>query len=564
MIKMAGRKKIILPPPILLLLGDRNQAINEFLGADKRFLTMAKSIWNNDIVELPLATTYRLTKPMAAFINEVVLGDNRLVAVKEGVPVVYIRSEFFKMEYPVSVEIFKLLRSGVKPKDIFVLAMSVKNKFIRNLENRLVANHIDVFVTNDTEEKISESVLEGKLIITTVNQSKGRERPYVFVWGFDSSYYSVATDVTYRDRCTSALYVAITRASKKLYVCDGDVRLPFLKKSIDQMSKTSYVQVIGNDTSEKPYKEKLKTSIHDTSPTQLIAHLPTVLTHELTTLVKSIIKLVKPVDEDNVVDIPVITSTPSSTSEIVSDLIGVAIPAMYEQKTTLNNTIELYVRGLSLRSASPASKILLKHVESLPPKCTTVADFLYLANIYSASTEQLMSRLEKLKVYNWLKQETVDECFNNLEIINVIDLPSVDSSVDSPSLLSLNKYEYGLNINKDQINAFIYEKFGLSIGIINFSAVIDVLGLHDVYELKCVQDINLGHKLQLIIYSWLWNFGMKEVYGNRNFKLLNIRTGEMWQINYNHDIASEIVYKLLDNKYSIRTMIDDLSFLRLI
>jgi superfamily I DNA/RNA helicase len=81
----------------LFILGDYKQGLYEFLGSDIRFLTMAKEIWKDCIYlscpifeKCDLKTSYRITQQMADFINISMLGEKRLLAVKEGIPVCYI------------------------------------------------------------------------------------------------------------------------------------------------------------------------------------------------------------------------------------------------------------------------------------------------------------------------------------------------------------------------------------------------------------------------------------------------------------------------------------------
>ena len=92
-------------PKTILVLGDHQQCLYQFKGADPRFLTMAPSLWvhhpcfkHTNMVSCILQTSYRITAPMARFVNEVMLGDNRMVAPKFGEPVVYIRNNRYNIE----------------------------------------------------------------------------------------------------------------------------------------------------------------------------------------------------------------------------------------------------------------------------------------------------------------------------------------------------------------------------------------------------------------------------------------------------------------------------------
>ena len=72
-------------PIQLLVLGDFMQGLYEFKGADTRFLTCANNIWNEfellssrTFHNCSLKMSYRITQPMADFVNKVMLGEERL------------------------------------------------------------------------------------------------------------------------------------------------------------------------------------------------------------------------------------------------------------------------------------------------------------------------------------------------------------------------------------------------------------------------------------------------------------------------------------------------------
>lgn len=130
----------------LLVLGDYMQGLYEFKGSDARFLTLAKEIWINSGVLLTdnfklctMKTSYRITNQMCKFINNVMIGAERMKADKEDMRVQYIRNSRYNTEKIVYFEIAKLLKEGVHPNEIFVLGGSVKGERsnIRRLEKHV-------------------------------------------------------------------------------------------------------------------------------------------------------------------------------------------------------------------------------------------------------------------------------------------------------------------------------------------------------------------------------------------------------------------------------------------
>ena len=210
----------------LLILGDYMQGLYEFKGADIRFLTKSQEVWKNfkylenkEFVSCNLKTSYRVTNQMADFVNNDMLGDKRLIACREGVPVVYIRRPKNMIENIVVYTIRKLLNEGESPSDIFILGNSVKgaNSHIRNMENVLTEAGIPCHVPMMESDIMDERVIEGKVVFSTFHTVKGRQRKYVFVVGFDQGYFYNARNLD-KMICPNTLYVACTRATHCLYL----------------------------------------------------------------------------------------------------------------------------------------------------------------------------------------------------------------------------------------------------------------------------------------------------------------------------------------------------------
>jgi superfamily I DNA/RNA helicase len=169
----------------LLILGDFMQGLYEFKGSDVRYLTLADKIWNNfpllktnEFVSCSLKMSYRITNPMADFVNKVMLGEKRLLSCKEGSAVVYIRNSGEPLYMMIYHMIMGLLKEGNKPEDIFFLGPSMKNS-IKKLENVLVERNIPCYVPMFDKEKIDDRVIDGKIVFSTFHSVKGRQRKFV-------------------------------------------------------------------------------------------------------------------------------------------------------------------------------------------------------------------------------------------------------------------------------------------------------------------------------------------------------------------------------------------------
>lgn len=166
----------------LCILGDKNQSIYEFMGADNRYLTMADKIFNQNKknwTKLKLSTSYKMTKQMAKFMNKYILNEKRIISTKEGK-----KPEYWIMN---PYDIRNIIRNiiyvdKIKPEEIFILAPSVKGKRtlketpLTRLENYLVSLNINIYIPSSDDEKISEDITKNKLVFSSFHQSKGLER----------------------------------------------------------------------------------------------------------------------------------------------------------------------------------------------------------------------------------------------------------------------------------------------------------------------------------------------------------------------------------------------------
>jgi hypothetical protein len=108
-------------------------------------------------------------------------------------------------------------------------------------------------------------------------------------------------------------------------------------------------------------------------------------------------------------------------------------------------------------------------------------------------------------------------------------------------------YEHKLNIST----------VSKSHGRINIEGRIDICDDETVWEVKCVENLTFDHELQLVVYAWMW----KQVYGSiRKFKLINVRSGEIRELNCDSIDLDGILQVLFDNKYVTKKRMTDSHF----
>jgi beta-aspartyl-peptidase (threonine type) len=69
--------------------------------------------------------SYRITQPMADFVNKAMLGEELMLACRDGEPVTYIKNSRYNIEKVVIYQIGQLLENGVKGTDVVVEVIKI-------------------------------------------------------------------------------------------------------------------------------------------------------------------------------------------------------------------------------------------------------------------------------------------------------------------------------------------------------------------------------------------------------------------------------------------------------
>ena len=576
----------------ILILGDKYQGLYEFKGADTRFLTLGHQIWASSspypFKQMNLTTSYRVTRQIADFVNKVMLGPEHMVdgcsaiverihAIKDGPKVSYIRrSNCFQVYRSIGARIVNMILSGyAKPSDIFVLAASVKQKYFKLIENMLVENNIPCYVPMNDVNTIHSDVIKNKVIFSSFHQSKGRERKVVIIYGFDRTYfdyYNRGADMTV---CPSTLYVAATRATEKLIVVEAADPLPFLKYTHHELRDSSFVDFEGEPLNFidgfTPVNENEETAIpcHKTSPTELIRFLNENVVITIADLMEDYLFTSSYTDGETNGDdsaITIVSNENFITSsyfgndvcEEVSDLNGLVIPSLYQERNTGSNSISKYVLT-QIDKERPFYKEKLRDVDFSEP--LTLSNHLLVTNIYKAMNENLYFKLAQIVSYDWLSQENVDAMFANMDarICQPCDLTyEVTIIQDKYKTADLTAAKYR------RIDEFIERNMGKEFGILRMNAIMDAVSLDTMWEFKCVEALTTEHRIQLLIYAWIIKMigdGEPDE-RKKTFKLLNIRTGETQTLDHSSPLVDEIMVMILKAKFEKYVPKSDEEFIR--
>ena len=546
----------------ILILGDKYQGLYEFKGADIRFLTLGHQIWSYaspfPFKQMNLTTSYRVTRQIADFVNKVMIGptlDNieRIHAIKDGPKVSYIRrSNCFQVYKCIGIKIINMILSGYAiPSDIFVLAPSVKQKYFKMIENMLVENNIPCYVPMNDVNTINSNVVKNKVIFSSFHQSKGRERKVVIIYGFDRTYFDYYNRGADMSICPSTLYVAATRAIEKLIVVESDDPLPFLKYDHFQLRDSSFVDFEGeplNFFDNEMDENQTLVQYHKTSPTELIRFLNENVIITIADLMEDYLFTKVDHDESELIIVSnenFITSSyfGNELCEEVSDLNGIVIPSLYQERNSGTNSITEFVLA-RIDNERPFYKEKMRDIDF--SQTISLSEHLLITNIYKSMNENLYFKLAQIVSYDWLSQDNVNTMFANMdahikEPINLkYEVTIIKDNYKTPEITAI-KYQ--------RIDDFIERNMGKEFGVLRMTAIVDAVSPDTIWEFKCVEALTTEHRIQLLVYAWLWKMSCEKEIGYRQFKLLNIRTGEVQTLEHSSPLVDEIMVMILKAKF---------------
>jgi hypothetical protein len=506
---------------------------------------------------------------------------SRLKATKDGPPVEYIRNNRMNSEKIVIAKINQWIASGVLPGEIFVLAASVKGfrGNVRKMENALVEKGIPCYVPMFDTEGIDERVIEGKVVFSTFHSVKGRERPYVIVMGFDQSYFIVHGQDLPNDKCPNTIYVACTRSTLKLILIEKDDKFydrpfDFMKKTHREMREEGYVDFSGvprekfyEKTSLNTEEPEEKDKFSDANPSELAKYVPDHVMGTISPLMENIFIQEETPTDESTIDVPNMIQTSHGLYEDVCDLNGIAIPSIYydhlfkkyeEAGTKPVNIGANILRHIINESLADTTKdafpYLKRIIDKTPEECETPADYLRLSNLYVACKERLLFKWNQIgeEDYTWLTPNMVDAFMKRLDQVIGVEC------ADTPPLVEHSMIDREMAVENETINTILQNNFLILPKKVRFSARADLITWRTLWELKCTNSITIEHKLQTILYAWLWYVvntpdilkrRNAECVNKREVRIFNIKTGEILRLNATFEELTTIVVEMLRGKY---------------
>lgn len=546
--------------PQIIILGDKYQGIYDFKGADVKFLTLADKIWDVKFKNLNLSTSYRLTNQIAWFVNNIMLGYNRINSIKNGSKVDYYISNPYKVYKKIGKYLIdKINKNIILPSDIFILVPSLKTieSPYKKLENYLVKHGIKCITPVSDDTKLDDKTISNKVVFTTYHQSKGRERKIVILYNFDNSYleYYTRENISNTKICPNILYVGATRASEKLILIQDFNSKPLDFIYISKLKSNNYLNIIYTESSQpnkninKLNKKKNKLEIKKVNVSDLVKFISPITLDTIINLIEN--NMFKEVKEpsNKLISIPnkiKIINKDIILWEDVSDLNGLVIPAILESRLNKSkSTIEIYVEEkLQHKFLSNGCS---KYIGKINIPCVNIRDFLKIGNIYTSLQNKLHAKLAQIKKYNWLDEKMISKCHLHMNMINSNTLFEIIIKSDLKPTLDYFEYKHELY------------------GMIHINGRIDAISDDSIWEFKCVDYLSIEHKLQIIVYYWMWvKTNMSSIWGDKKFSLINIKSGQILELDLSkYYIIEQIVDILFDEKYLKKNKLNDFEFIKM-
>lgn len=507
---------------ITIVMGDKYQCINKFTGADSRYLTLWPKIINDNKTYLhrKLSISYRLSNQLAQFLNEGLLGYDFIKGSFEGEKCQYI------IDNPISTKLHKKLakwidqniKSGmISASDVFIINYTTKST--NNTPTRLLANElgvlgIGVYYPTNEEEELKDDIIKNKVVISTINQTKGRERRIVILFGFDFYYFEKHIHSKKHLVCPDIFYVALTRSSEILLVVQSNKSkaVPCLKFSTQELHKKGLINLHEYQDEIKGAKtfQNQKSFI----VTDLIKYIGEIEV-EINNILNSLYSIEQSSSENINLENKVLGT---HGNEEISHINGIYLPALYQQNITKKSEI---IDELAYYQSLGKNKIL----DNVKWDNLTLQS----TSLYYAYRESVNIYYTQLNSFNWITKEQEQLSLERL----------------SKHITKNAKYE----VSK-------FKDICIGDNSYDIKGCIDCIDDNVVWEFKCKKDLSFENKLQLLFYAYLVSDA------NKQYKLFNITTNEILVLKYNLEKIENVIKNIINYKLKTQDEISDDTFIQ--
>ena len=574
----------------LIFMGDYRQTIYGYKGADPNFLLKADDllsqvnlgfrslVWSR----LSLNTSYRITNQIAQFLNGTIRMRTSLniSAVKDGPPVQYYQGSPYNSASNIATLIQRKIKGNEwKPGDIFVLANSLTDKSpIKKLENDLANYKIPIYYNSNDEINVTDEETHGKVTFLTFHKAKGLERRVVIVFGFDTSYFLYGDRTGDPSYCPNVFYVAMTRAKETLILVDGHGSNKI--KMAPYFRHEKFHDLVRRGVLKPCTKYKLPIDdikirrdnlIHKTSVTKLCSHVSDSIGCEIDRLVSQIFvnisvsgttsemlpskinRLTCRVEDVRVInglnsrvedahtinglnsrveDVRVINRLDGDNSRVEDVRVINSYATLFYFAMRHNHDLHriLYDK-LNKKKSDTINSRIKSELQGSP---ITASDYLLLGSLWYSYQERIVNNLDQLKPYDWLSNESLAHCADNLD-----------------RFIMEHCRPGNIQYENEIMREFVVHESEISI-----SGRTDIEIEDSMIEIKCVEELIARHRYQILTYAVLDNMIFNEPQWlsespKKQYYLFNLRNGQCQKLIYNRDVMMTVFSLLLKSKYNV-------------
>lgn len=477
---------------IMVVVGDERQCINEYLNATTEYLVNCEKYFDTGRPwkKLNLRTSYRMTPEIANFVNNHVLGQQLVIPgnkINNNVKPIYYYGiwDFEKL--------IKKMSRKYSPEDIVIIIPSLKSaKNVRSPIGQMLSKQIPgiLFHIKDEDNKCKDKIIEqNKIVITTFNAMKGREKKCVIILGFDESFF----DFFYKSwdpklkRLPNILYVATTRAKEQLILIQDKKSKPLRTINLSSLSKDCKIYGSQHDPIEKNISDSVK------SITDLLKHRPLDDILNLTSLIyKKDISL--PIGNLNYNSIVQFSGYYEDMRSFYGTLIPIYSQFLKEGSTWLTEELIDGNRNKN-KNFDDIKRVFLS---LLYKNNKTIREWMELVVMTKAINDNFHFYKDQITNYDW-----VDENFVTVSSKRIIDI-----------LPQNGKFEVNHNYTDPMSQKTI-------------SGTFDYLTEFEIWEFKCTNSLDNIHFAQCGAYISLYYHVTGKLLP---CKLFNVRTGELFEV----------------------------------
>lgn len=480
--------KILSHGKIVVLVGDKRQCINEYIGATIEYLVNYDKYFDTGRPwkELALRTSYRLTPSLANFVNKNILCEDIVIAgnTKDAniLPIYSIGTWDIERFVAQSVDKYG-------PDQVVIMMPSVRHISPKSPVGKLCSKRVRGVLFCVNESDVDNDITRGKVLITSYNSMKGRERKCVIIVGLDESYFEYY-DRKWNTRGSSELilpnilYVAATRSREQLIIIQDSNKERLRTITTENLYDTCEVHGDPDEKTDKIGKitnKETKYQICD-----LIRHRDATDTIELLSLIEidDFAPITTPLSYQNIVQF-------NGYFEDMRQYYNILIPLLAQYR----KTGEIHFTQCT---PNKSDTNITRYNDLLKLDNKTMNQWMELVVLFVAIQSNRLFYVYQITNYDW-----VDSVFINTQVDRILDFIKTHNK---PGTF--------------QAHYSILHKTITLEGSINYLHMGDT----SITEFRCTTHLSDSDKIQCATYISMYYLSSNVM---PHCKLFNIRTGEI-------------------------------------